>query len=59
MSNQELIAIIGYVKEEDKSTYQKELNNRLPFFNDDEKKEYEKIIEEIQNNENQTTINGR
>lgn len=59
MSNQELIAILGYVKDEDKSSYEKELSSRLPLMNEDEKKEYEKIKQEIQNNENQTTITGR
>lgn len=44
MSTQELIAIIGYVKNENKASFQKELNSRIPSMNDAEKKLYEKTL---------------
>ncbi|MDZ7818645.1 MAG: hypothetical protein U5K55_08510 [Aliarcobacter sp.] len=32
MSTQELIAIIGYVKDDNKDSFLKELNSRIPFY---------------------------
>jgi hydrogenase-4 membrane subunit HyfE len=37
MSNQELIAIIGYVKEDNKAKFIKELNSRIPTMTEAEK----------------------
>jgi hypothetical protein len=45
MSTQELIAIIGYVKDENKAFFMEELNSRIPNMSDDEKVLYEKTIE--------------
>ncbi|MBU0923437.1 DUF1104 domain-containing protein [bacterium] len=45
MSTQELIAIIGYVKDDNKDSFLKELNSRLPFMSDSEKELYEKTLE--------------
>lgn len=44
MSNQELIAIIGFVKDENKESFLKELNSRIPKMNQAEKALYEKRI---------------
>lgn len=44
MSNQELIAIIGFVKEENKESFLKELNSRIPKMNQAEKSLYEKRV---------------
>ena len=44
MSNQELIAIIGYVKDQDKESFLKELNSRIPKMSQYEKAQYEKRI---------------
>lgn len=51
MSTQELIAIIGYVKEENKVKFIKELNSRLPKMTEQEKIEYEQNIQELKQNE--------
>lgn len=45
MSTQELIAIIGYVKDDNKSSFLKELNSRVPFMNNQEKDLYERTLE--------------
>ena len=42
MSTQELIAIMGYVKEQNKSSFKKELNSRVPTMSTSEKNQYEK-----------------
>ena len=51
MSTQELIAIIGYVKEENKVQFIKELNSRIPTMTQDEKAQFEQNIEELKQNE--------
>ncbi|AXX89666.1 hypothetical protein CKA55_09610 [Arcobacter suis] len=51
MSTQELIAIIGYVKEENKAQFIKELNSRIPTMTQDEKAQFEQNIEELKQNE--------
>ena len=45
MSTQELIAIIGYVNDENKESFLKELDSRIPFMSNDEKELYEKTLE--------------
>ena len=52
MSTQELIAIIGYVKEENKAQFIKELNSRIPTMTQDEKAQFEQNIQELKQNEN-------
>lgn len=52
MSTQELIAIIGYVKEENKATFIKELNSRIPKMTEEEKAQFEYNIQELKQNEN-------
>lgn len=52
MSTQELIAIIGYVKEENKAQFIKELNLRIPTMTQDEKVQFEQNIQELKQNEN-------
>ena len=44
MSNQELIEIIGYVKDQNKESFLKELNSRIPKMSQYEKAQYEKRI---------------
>ena len=51
MSTQELIAIIGYVKEENKIQFFKELNLRIPKMTEQEKIEYEQNLQELKQNE--------
>ena len=51
MSTQELIAIIGYVKEENKVQFFKELNLRIPKMTEQEKIEYEQNLQELKQNE--------
>jgi len=51
MSTQELIAIIGYVKEENKVQFIKELNSRIPTMTQEEKLQFEQNIEELKQNE--------
>jgi hypothetical protein len=51
MSTQELIAIIGYVKEENKAQFIKELNSRIPTMTPEEKLQFEQSIEELKQNE--------
>ncbi len=46
MSTQELIAIIGYVKQENQKDFWNELQKRLPEMTPAEKKEYEKNLKE-------------
>ena len=52
MSTQELIAIIGYVKEDNKVTFIKELNSRIPKMTEEEKAQFEYNIQELEQNEN-------
>ncbi len=42
MSTQELIAIMGYVKSENKNEFKKELNARVPLMNTKEQEMYKK-----------------
>jgi len=51
MSTQELIAIIGYVKNENKDSFMKELNSRIPRMTEDEKVLYIETIEKLEQNE--------
>lgn len=51
MSTQELIAIIGYVKDENKAQFIKELNSRIPTMTPEEKAQFEQSIEELKQNE--------
>ena len=51
MSTQELIAIIGYVKDENKAQFIKELNLRIPTMTQDEKVQFEQNIKELKQNE--------
>ena len=51
MSTQELIAIIGYVKEENEAQFIKELNSRIPTMTQDEKAQFEQNIQELKQNE--------
>jgi Protein of unknown function (DUF1104) len=51
MSTQELIAIIGYVKEENKVQFFKELNSRIPKMTEQEKIEFEQNLQELKQNE--------
>ena len=51
MSTQELIAIIGYVKDENKAQFIKELNSRIPTMTAEEKLQFEQSIEELKQNE--------
>lgn len=44
MSNEELIALIGYVKIEEKKEFEKVLNERKDSFSKKEKEQYEKNI---------------
>ena len=48
MSTQELIAIIGYVKEDNKDSFLKELNSRISNMSDAENELYEKTVEELE-----------
>ena len=51
MSTQELIAIIGYVKEENKAKFIKELDLRISTMSKEEKIQYEQNLQELQQNE--------
>ena len=44
MSNEELIAIMGYIKEKNKKDFKKELQQRVPIMNERERKFYEKNL---------------
>jgi hypothetical protein len=44
MSTQELIAIMGYVKPNEKAKFDKELQSRLPSMSADEKAKYKKNL---------------
>jgi len=45
MSTQELIAIMGYVKDENKDSFNKELNLRIPNMSEQEKALYQENME--------------
>jgi len=47
MSTQELIAIMGYVKDANKSQYKKELKSRVPTMNANEKAQYQKNLSKL------------
>lgn len=47
MSTQELIAIMGYVKAENKAKFKRELNSRVPTMSQKEKKEYQKNLKKL------------
>lgn len=47
MSTQELIAIMGYVKDENKKQFNKELHSRVPTMSPSEKKQYYKNLEKV------------
>ena len=48
MSTQELIAIIGYVKEDNKAKFLKELNSRIPTMTEAEKAQYEENLKMLE-----------
>jgi len=47
MSTQELIVIMGYVKDENKESFVKELNSRISTMNEKEKSMYESNLEKL------------
>jgi len=47
MSTQELIAIMGYVKDSNKAKFKRELNLRVPTMSDNEKKQYKKNLKKL------------
>jgi len=47
MSTQELIAIIGYVNSNELQEFKKELENRVTFMSENEKKRYEKSLNKL------------
>ena len=51
MSTQELIAIIGYVKDANKDSFIKELNSRITTMTEDERNLYKETIEKLDQNE--------
>ena len=51
MSTQELIAIIGYVKDSNKDSFIKELNSRIPTMTKKKKNLYKETIEKLDQNE--------
>ena len=51
MSTQELIAVIGYVKDTNKDSFIKELNSRIPNMTEEEKNLYKETIEKLDQNE--------
>jgi hypothetical protein len=51
MSTQELIAVIGYVKDANKDSFIKELNSRIPTMTEDEKNLYKETLEKLDQNE--------
>ncbi len=44
MSTQELIAIMGYVKQENRYKFEKELKSRVPTMSQNERKKYEENL---------------
>ena len=51
MSTQELIAIMGYVEESERESFLKELASRTGQMSDEEKKRYQKKLQEQQDKE--------
>ena len=47
MSTQELIAIMGYVKAENKAKFKRELQSRIPTMSPREKAQYQKNLEKL------------
>ncbi|MFK5938636.1 MAG: DUF1104 domain-containing protein [Sulfurimonas sp.] len=47
MSTQELIAIMGYVKADEKSLFEKELKSRVPSMGVNEKSKYQKNLQKL------------
>ena len=47
MSTQELIAIMGYVKANEKSVFEKELKSRVPSMSRNEKVKYQKNLKKL------------
>lgn len=47
MSTQELIAIMGYVKADNKAKFKAELQSRVPTMSQKEKKQYQKNLEKL------------
>jgi len=47
MSTQELIAIMGYVKANEKSVFEKELKLRVPSMSASEKSKYQKNLQKL------------
>ena len=47
MSTQELIAIMGYVKANEKSVFEKELKSRVPSMSTGEKTKYQKNLQKL------------
>jgi len=47
MSTQELIAIMGYVKDANKSQFKKELRSRVPTMSSSEKARYKKNLSKL------------
>ena len=47
MSTQELIAIMGYVKANEKSLFVKELKSRVPSMSAEEKSKYQKNLQKL------------
>jgi len=47
MSTQELIAIMGYVKANEKSLFVKELKSRIPSMSAEEKSKYQKNLQKL------------
>ena len=45
MSNEELIAIMGYIKEKNKKEFKKELDQRVPTMNEREKRFYDRNLQ--------------
>ncbi len=50
MSNEELIAIMGYIKDKNKKEFKKELKQRVPTMNERERKFYEKNLKNQKTN---------
>lgn len=48
MSTEELIAIMGYIKDKNKKEFRKELQERIPTMNSREKKFYERNLKKNQ-----------
>jgi len=47
MSTQELIAIMGYVKNENRHKFERELKNRVPTMSENERKKYQENLKKM------------